>query len=65
MNGKAKNLAAHVVDQMNDDDKADFRANPESWRDGLDTTYTVNVSTGEQECSVDDLMDAMLELLND
>jgi hypothetical protein len=62
---KAIELANHVVEQMCDDERADFLEDPESWREGLSITYICNVSTGEQECDVDDLMDAITDLLKD
>ena len=63
-NNELIELAENVVDQMKAEDKKDFVANPKSWREGLDITCTVNVSTGEQLCDVDDLIMAMLDVLD-
>ena len=59
--------AVFAVDQMNDEDKADFLADPDQWRNGIESNHVIAHRDGV-EIYCDDwslLREALIEAIND
>jgi len=59
---KIKELAAHIVNEMNDDDREHF--DRDGWQDGLGTNY-LSDAYDESADAYDELADAIELLLSD